>query len=94
MLGRASEELPLLRRIFMERDLQRCREEILSDQKLKSLGVALSLSQDEVILIHCPSSIALSYCRGRERIFREELGPMMKKWNLTELRIILSKHDI
>lgn len=88
VLDEMSREIPLLRRVFIERELTEIWKRI-PDEAIANLGVTLSISDNEHLLVQCPTPLSLSYMRSQQEIMKKVLSPLVRKWELRGLKVIL-----
>lgn len=88
LLDEKRKELGALRLVKQYRQLATLWEAI-PDPTLQKLKVSHQITQDKVIQIICPSSVALAYVRQRRDIIESSLKEFMDSHQIESLEIIV-----
>lgn len=90
VLREMKESSGLLQILEVHKQLKKVWQEI-PDPTLKELDLVVSLDTNGILLIECPSSVALYYVRSRQEMIKSFLHEQMPKFPIQQVNITLRK---
>ncbi len=89
LLKKMGDEVPVLKVLKRHRAITD-RWQAIPDEKLRRIDIKVSIDEDGVLTLLCPSSVLLNYVRSQRPLIEAHLQEFMEEGMMTELRISLS----
>ncbi len=89
LLKKMGDEVPVLKVLKHHRAITD-RWRVIPDEKLRRIDIKVSIDEDGVLTLLCPSSVLLNYVRSQRLLIEAHLQEVMAEGMITELRISLS----